>query len=147
MKPVITWIAIADGARARVLQQAGVGAPLTSVDALIMEQETADAKDLGTDRPGRSFSSGSDARSAMEPKSDPVAVREAEFVSDFAAALNKHSGKYDRLILIAAPRALGDIRKAMPKPVAQKVTAELAKDLTRIPNDQIASHLEDVLVV
>lgn len=149
MKPIVTWIVIADGARARVLVNVGPGKGLQEVAGLELEQKPLKSTDIMADRPGRSHASTGHGRSAMEPPTDPVDKREADFIVSVAAMLDKQlSDKaFDRLILAAAPQALGNLRKSISSQVQKTVMAELAKDLTRVPNTDISKHFEDVLAV
>lgn len=41
-----------------------------------------------------------------------------------------HSGKYDKLILVADPGTLGQIRPSLHQEVSSKIVLELAKTLT-----------------
>lgn len=147
MKKTVTWVLIADGAQARVLENTGPGKGLKQVEGLDWTIETLQAQDIVTDRPGRSFSSVGSGRSAMEPKTDPVAHRETEFVKAVAATLDrKHqSGAFDRLVVAAAPIALGDLRKALSPAVKKTVVAELNKDLTNLPTAQLDQHLDGII--
>ncbi len=54
MKPIRTWVLIADAARARVFEARGKGHGLTAVRDMTLDAELAPSRDLGTDRPGRS---------------------------------------------------------------------------------------------
>ncbi len=149
MKPVITWILIADGARARILEHKGPGSGVAAVKGMEFSAEKLKPSDIMADKPGRAFSSAGVSRSAIEPKTDPVAKREADFMAMLAGVLNvKHnSAAFARLVLVAAPKALGDLRKALGEPVRKIVHAEIAKDLTKTPNDKIGKHLEEVMLV
>ena len=49
-------------------------------------------------------------------------------------------------MIVAAPSALGDLRAALSDQVRAKVTGELAKDLTKTPDGDVAEHLRDVLI-
>ena len=134
MKPVITWILIADGARARVLEHKGPGSGIATVNGMEFSAEKLKSSDIMADKPGRAFSSQGARRSAIEPKTDPVAKREADFMAMLAGVLEekKNNGTpFDRLVLIAAPRALGDLRKALSEPVRKIVHAEIAKEIGR----------------
>ena len=147
MKKTITWILIADGAQARVLENTGPGKGLAQVKGLDWSMEPLQAQDIVTDRPGRSFSAAGPGRSAMEPKTDPVEHRETEFVKSVAATLDSklQEGAFHRLVVVAAPIALGDLRKAMSPNVQKAVMAEINKDLTNLPTAQLPQHLEGVL--
>jgi protein required for attachment to host cells len=61
-----------------------------------------------------------------------------------AAAANK---AFDRLILIAPPATLGDLRTELGDAARKLVSAELAKDLTRHAEQELPQHLSEVLAV
>lgn len=147
MKKTTTWILIADGAQARVLENTGPGKGLQQVKGLDWSMVPLQAQDIVSDRPGRSFSSNGMGRSAMEPRTDPVEHRETEFVKSVAATLDSQlqAGAFDRLVVVAAPIALGDLRKAMTPAVQKAVMAEINKDLTNLPTAQLPQHLASVL--
>ena len=146
MKPIVTWVLIANGAQARVLENTGPGKGLNSVSGLSFSQEPLLAQDIVSDKEGRSFSSVGHGRSAYEPKTDPVEHREAEFLKSVAEALEKkhREGAFDRLVVAAAPIALGDIRKSLCDGVKKTVLAEVAKDLTNTPTPQLARHFDGI---
>jgi protein required for attachment to host cells len=54
---------------------------------------------------------------------------------------------YDRLVIVAPPVTLGDLRTAISDQVRALVVGEIARDLTKIPNSEVAEHLEEVLIV
>jgi protein required for attachment to host cells len=150
MKQITTWILVADGGQAQVYAHRSGERGLTAVEGLHFADRHLKAQDIMADRPGRSISSmGAGGRSAMEYSSDPVAVRERRFVEHLADELEKHrrDGAFDRLIIAAAPTALGDIRPALGKPLKEAVIAELPKDLTNVPPGQLAGHFAELLPV
>jgi protein required for attachment to host cells len=148
MKAKVTWVLIADGATAKVFEHRPREG-FTAVDDLMFEQEPLKAGEIMADRPGRSYSSGSDGRSAIEYSSDPVAVRERRFVERVAEELErKHQQKaFDQLIIAAAPTALGDIRPVLSKELKSTIIAELPKDLTNIPTPKLEQHFADILTI
>lgn len=149
MKPKITWIVIADGAQAKVFTHAGPGAGLKAVPELMWGEEPLKAREIMADKPGRSFSSGGHGRSAMEYSSDPVQVREAKFAKDVADVLNAkfYDGAFERLVIAAAPTALGDLRPHLSKELQQAIVAEIPKDLTNLPTSKLGSHFDGILAV
>lgn len=149
MKPTVTWILVADGAQAKVFKHDGPGTGLTPVTDLLFDQDPKQARDIMADKPGRSFSSVGHGRSAMEYSSDPVQVREARFVKSVAEVLErKHQeSAFSRLIVCAAPTALGDLRGAMSDQLKRAVVAEMDKDLTNLPTPQLEKHFENVLAM
>jgi protein required for attachment to host cells len=142
MKKTVTWVLIADGAQARVLENTGPGKGLKQVEGLQWSNEPLRAKDIVSDRPGGGATGGS-----MAPRVDPVEQREEEFVKNLAVILDKHhqQGSFDRLIIAAAPIALGDIRKAISPAVKKTVVAELNKDLTNLPTAQLDQHFDGII--
>ena len=149
MKPTRTWVLIADGARARILQQLGPGRDLTAIDGMVFHGDHAATHDLVSDREGRSFSSHGSGRSAYEPHADPHRDLKTKFAHQLAEVLAhglKHNA-YDRLVIVAAPATLGDLRTAISEHVRAKIVGELAQDLTNTPNGEVATHLRDVLSI
>lgn len=59
-------------------------------------------------------------------------LEEDRFAAEAADMLRKRAlaHKYDKLIVVAPPRTLGELRKHYHKEVEAKLTGELAKDLT-----------------
>jgi protein required for attachment to host cells len=150
MKPTVTWIVIADGNQAKVFEHDGPGKGLRPLKDMQFEQEPLKAQEIMADRPGRSFASfGPGSRSSMESSSDPVQVRERKFVEHLAAVLNEKQveGKFDRLVIAAAPAALGDIRPALSDQVKATVLAEMPKDLTNVPIPKLAQHFDGLIAV
>lgn len=143
MKKTTTWILIADGTQARVLEHAGPGKGLSTVKGLDWSIAPLQSQDIDTDRPGRSRSS------AMEQKTDPAQHREAEFVRGVAQILDEKAkaGEFDRLVIAAAPIALGNLRKVLSDHVKKTVVAELDKDLTNLPTPQLDKHFDGIIAV
>jgi len=150
MKAKVTWIVIADGNQAKIFEHDGPGKGLRALKELNFEQEPLKAQEIMADKPGRSFASaGPGARSSMEYSSDPVEVRERRFVEKLADMLNEkqQEGKFDRLVIAAAPAALGDIRPALSNQVKETILAEMPKDLTNIPVPKLAEHFDGLIAV
>jgi len=149
MKSKVTWILIADGGQAKVFEHTGAGTGLRAVSDFMLEEEHLKAQDIMADKPGRSFSSVGQGRSSYQPETDPVQAREAQFVKSVAERLDRRfqSGDFQRLVIAAAPAALGDLRPHLSKGLQGALIAELPKDLTNIPTGKLESHFEDVLAV
>lgn len=149
MKPVVTWIVIADGTQARVFENAGPGKGLTPVDGLRFEEEALKTSEIMSDRQGRSFSSVGHGRSAIEPRTDPAEYRETEFARKVAAMLDEKQAEraYARLVIAAAPTTLGDLRKALSAATRATIVAELPKDLTNTPRQNLDKQFEGVIAL
>lgn len=147
MKPIRTWVLIADGARARVLENQGPGRGLHAVEGMTFVAEHAATHDLVDDREGRTFSSTSARRSAIDARKDPHRVLKKDFAKALAEVLAESEAQkaFDRLVLVAPPVTLGDLRQAVSDHVKAKIAGELAQDLTKIPNADVPEHLEGVV--
>lgn len=149
MKPVKTWILVADGARARIYLNDGPGHGIKEISQHASQQAMKPSRDIDADRPGRTFNSAGEGRHAMEPPTDAKRHAKQEFAAELAdtlkAALNAH--KFDRLVVVAAPMTLGDLRKQFDKTVLNKVHGEIPKDLTSCDKDEITEQLGSVLAV
>jgi protein required for attachment to host cells len=85
--------------------------------------------------------SGSPGRHSSEANPDNDTQAEDGFAMGVAEVLNRWAlaGKFDDLLVIAAPKTLGELRKHWHKELSAKLVGEIAKDLTGHAADQIAS--------
>lgn len=145
--PTTTWVLIADGARARVLAQARPFEALAPAFEEELIGTTAQSKEIASDRPGRSFDSAGQGRHAMEPPTDPQRYAKFAFARELAERLEEaaHAHRFAKLVLVAAPKTLGDLRDLLPDAVRAKVVAEIDKDLTKVPLRELPKHLDSVL--
>ena len=108
------WVVVCDGAKALVLENTG-DAKFPNLKTLeVFEQKDLATHELGTDPPGRAYSSvGHGSRSSIE-QTDWHDQAEQPFWSQLAKHLDAAlvAGKVKSLIVVAPPRALGMIRPA-----------------------------------
>jgi protein required for attachment to host cells len=149
MQKKITWIVVADGARARFLRSEGWGHGLTQALDQAMVGDNRPSHEIGSDRPGRTFSSATGHPSGMEPKTDWHRFEKAQFAKEVAKAVEKAAiaGEFDRLVLVAPPQALGDLRAALGGNAQAKIVAELGKDLTHLPLHELEPRLAEITPV
>jgi protein required for attachment to host cells len=146
MKPIRTYILIADGARAHLLLSDGRGKPLVEVPGSEHRQDLKPDRELSKDRPGRVHESANASRHAIER--EDLHCREKErFAQSLAENLDRRlaNREFDRVVIAAPPETLGAIRSALSTKVQSVLLAEVAKDLTKIPNAQIKPYLGDDL--
>jgi protein required for attachment to host cells len=143
-----TWILLADGARARVIEQDRKERDFKPAFEQEFFGQKAQSKEIASDRPGRSFDRAGQGRHAMEPPTDPQRHAKFAFAGDLAKYLQKAAGeeRFGRLVLIAAPKTLGDLRELLPDVVRKRISAELDKDLTKVPTKDLAHHLDPALL-
>ncbi|MFQ5774987.1 MAG: host attachment protein [Kiloniellaceae bacterium] len=149
MRKITTWILIADGARARIVMNDGPGRGVKPGPGKEFHGPNAPVRDIVSDRPGRATAVAGQGRHAMEPRTDPQVVEQRSFHHEVADYLDRAArrGAFDRLVIVAPPKALGNLRAALSPSVRAKVTGELNKDLTHIPIHELAGHLGSVLPV
>jgi protein required for attachment to host cells len=141
--PNDTLVLVGDGRRAIFLRnKGGAGHPELFTER-VMEQNNPATREQGTDRPGRYAGPDGSSRSATE-ETDWHQQAEDRFAVEVAEVLYKkaHNHDFERLIIVAPPRSLGTMRRAFQKEVADKVAAEIPKDLTTHPLPDIARILK-----
>jgi protein required for attachment to host cells len=144
VKLIRTWVVIADAARARVFETRGRGTKLAAVDDMAMDVELAPSRELASDRPGRSFESVGSTRHAMEG-TDPHREQKRRFARRIAEAVEARqaANSFDRLVLVAPPVTMGDLRAVLPAKVKAAVAAEVVADLTNTPMRELPAHLSE----
>ncbi len=125
-----TWVLIADGEKALFLQNHTDGEDPYLQVVRKEEQENPPAREQAANRPGH--------RSAFDD-TDWHELEKERFAKDLSDILYKlaHKGRFDRLVLVAPPAVLGDLRDDLHKEVQSKVIGEIPKTLTNHPIDEI----------
>jgi protein required for attachment to host cells len=148
MKPKTTLIAVADGSQARFYLHQRPGEAIRAAPFPAMAIENPKTSEQGTDKPGRTFNSVGPKRAAME-NVDWHQQAEDRFARDVASRveqiLNREPGW--RLVLVAAPETLGELRQALSPQIRQRLLGELAKDFAKEPDKRLNQALEDLLPV
>lgn len=149
IKPKRTWIVIADGMRARILRQdKRTEPPVPALDRDLYAPDVHGfARDLKSEKPGRAFDTGSGGRHAMQPRNDPHQQQKHAFARHISGLLNDAAKRrqFERLILVAPPKMLGELRAGLDAHATDLVGGELARDLVHLPIADLQEHLETVL--
>ncbi len=141
-----TWVLIADGEKALFLRN---DLDDMNPDLNVVRIETQDNppdREQSANRPGRVQDTGVGQRSALED-TDWHQLAKERFADDLADILYRqaHKGAFDRIVLVAPPNILGELRSKLHKEVASRVVAEVDKTLTNHPLDKIELLLRDIL--
>lgn len=139
-------VMVVDGGKMLLFRNTGDDVhPNLEVEEAIAQINPAD-RDQGTDRPGRTSSSagGSGGRSAMD-ETDFHQQAEDRFASDAAKMLNRQAsaGDYEKLIIVAPPKMLGEMRQYYEKPLQDRLVGEISKTLTGHPVAEIEQIILD----
>jgi protein required for attachment to host cells len=137
--PHNSLVLVGDGQKALFLRNRGSALDVDLIVEEILEQDNPATREQGTDRPGQSTASPAVARSAME-EVDWHHIAKERFANEIAEELYRHAhaNRFDRLIIIAPPKILGQLRKACHAEVVARVVAEIPKELTSYPVSDIA---------
>ena len=136
------YYVIADGGRARFVERDDEGAYRT-LSSFVSSELHMSTHELGRDRPSRVKESANSARHAIEPRQDLHEAAKADFIRTIAAELGAllKQGQFDQLMLVAPPGVIGELKGALSEQTAKTVVKELHKDLTKVPDYELTSHL------
>ncbi len=139
----VLWIVVADRTRARIMAHEPMqSGQLTEVDDLVWPASHLKASEAQSDRAGR-FSSMGGQRELLEPHTD-YRHKTAE---DFAACIVDYlehartTHGIRRLMLVAPPLFLGDLRKKLTSQLRDMVERAIDKEWTTLPLSDIAVRL------
>ena len=132
------WLVVADGAKALFLRNEG-DKKFPNLEVFREEaQDNPPTREQAANRPGR-FNDGPGAHRSALDDTDWHQLAEDRFARDLSDILYRqaHKQKFDEIVIVAAPAVLGEIRKNLHQEVADKVIAEIDKDLTNHPVHEI----------
>ncbi len=141
-----TWVLIADGEKALYLRNITDAEDPNLEVVRKEEQENPSTRDQGTDRPGRMPDDSQSHRSAMD-EADWHRLAKERFAHDLADHLYElaHKNVFERIVIVAPPRVLGELRDHLHQEVTRRVVAEIPKDLTQHPVGDIEQNLKKTL--
>ena len=132
------FVLVADGEKMLFLRNEGDGSfPNLSVERKRWQDNPAD-REQKSDQAGRAVASLGTSRSAME-EVDFHRLEEERFAAETADMLRDRAlrNDFESLIVVAPPKTLGELRKHYHKEVERRLAAEIPKDLTGHPVDEI----------
>ncbi len=139
------WVLIGDGKKALLLVNEGDASLLNLRRRSVREQTSAPTHEQGSDRPGRTFSSSSSGHSAYS-QTDLHNLDETRFADEIAKDINRSVHEFSRLVVVAPPHMLGELRHAFSDETKAKIIAEIDKDLTKhtLPDIEKLLHTYEV---
>jgi protein required for attachment to host cells len=143
----VTWFLIANGSRAKVMQTDGKRASFRSVEDMARSIDLPKSRDILSDKPGRTFDSVGAGRHAKENPTDPHRHLKRKFAGTLVRDMRRGmlARRFNRLILVAPPAFLGDLRAELPNDLKDQVADEVASDLTNTPEQELPTRLSDIL--
>jgi protein required for attachment to host cells len=140
------WVLVADGEKALFLVNDGDETDLNLRVIRKDEQDNPPTREQGANRPGRVHGSASPNVSAFDD-TDWHDLAKERFAADLADLLysRAHAGRFDQLVILAAPQVLGVLRSELHSVVTDKILAEVPKHLTNQPLNQIEQQVAAAL--
>ncbi len=141
------WILVAHRGGARVFENKGPGKGLNLLHDIPHPEGRLKNKDIGADKPGRSFDSRGQARHALSSEQEPTAHVAEQFAKQLSSLLEegRNQQRYGKLVLVAEPRFLGNLRAVLSPPTAALVSATVDKDLGGVEPHDMPKHLGNIL--
>lgn len=145
MKPVVTWVVLANARSAKVLENLGPGKGLVPLSDYTWHAPEAG---LPKDNAGLGHSIAGPGRAAVE-QTDPQDIVDAKFAKTVVGDIAKaHSAKrFERLVLISGPHMLGLMRSCVGSELQRAIVGELPKDLSSQPTHTVADHVGEMIAV
>lgn len=164
--PPVIWILVADSKQAQVYvrQKVEKYVPVNGnalrdpfseviacepvpVDGMRWRAESADQYEAGRNAVGMVFESSAGAgRHMNQPHIDIKEETRNHFARTIAEQLERarEARSFDRLVLIAPAKMLGEIKKQLSKQLSKMVVAEMPKDLTHYNGMTLTEYLEHI---
>lgn len=138
---------VADARTVRVFEGSPPSRALAEVAVFRNKAAGHHERDLVSDRPGRVINRASGAHQAYEPKLRASQVVMQSWLRAIGPSLKGllEARSNDSLVLVASPRMLAQLRKALPVAVSKRVTGELSLDLVQQPLGELKKRLQPAM--
>ena len=138
-----TLVLVTDGRKMLFLRNEGDAEHMNLQVESKRRRDDSSESELGTDEPGSTFSSGSPARSSYE-ETDFHQLEEDRWVHEAADLVNSRALKneFDQLVIIAPPKALGELRPKLHKETEKRCILQIDKEMTNQPLKDIEALIE-----
>ena len=137
------WVVVADGEKALFLRNEGDNKYPNLQVFREMHDENPPTREQGTDQPGRMPDGATTQHRSAVEETDWHRIEKERFAKELSDRLYRmaHRGDYKRLVIVAPPLVLGEMRKELHKEVTDKVAGEVPKTLT----NHTVSEIERIL--
>ena len=145
--PHNAFVVVADGRKMLFLRNEGDAAALNlQVEKKLVDQHNPDTHEQASDLAGGAMgtrTAGAQWGAGNMEETDFHQLEEDRFAAETSALLKERAlrNEFESLIIVAPPRTLGELRKHYHKEVAQRIVAEIDKDLTGHTVPQIEAAL------
>lgn len=138
------WVVVTDGAGYRIFSCSRPGTSMILLEQRTFPDAKKTSQEIGSDRPGRYHGGHNSSRHAFENRVDWHVQAEREVAREVAQLLNqrRRDKRFDELVLVAPPRALGDMRSFLNAKLFGSKITEIDKDLTHLTKIEIEEYLD-----
>ncbi len=128
------FVVVADGEKALFLRNEGDALYPNLEVVREIREENPPTREQGSDRPGR-FNDGPSVHRSAVADTDWHRAQKEKFADDIADRLYRlaHRGDFDKLVIVAPPLVLGEMRRKLHKEVSDRIVGEVPKTLTNHP--------------
>jgi len=149
MKAPTIRIVVADGFHARLFDNHGVGKGLEPAEPAELGADHPKSADIVTDRPGATKDRAGHGMHAYAPTTDPKDHEKEKFVLHLGKLLSDQAGRneFERLVLVADPKTLGQLRDSLNKPAQEALELTVDKDYTHHDRSKLEEHLGKVMAL
>jgi len=142
-----TWILIAHRAGARLFENTGPGKGLQRVEQIDHPEGRLKNGEINADKPGRAFDKVGGGRHSMSKEHEPKEQVAIQFAKSLGERLDKGrtDHRYEKLVLVAEARFLGELRATLSPQTAALVSASIDKDLGGVNDRDLPGYLSDTV--
>lgn len=143
----LMMIVVADSSRARIFTVDSDRSPLNEIEIMEHPEGRMHEQNMVSDMPGKDTGKGGGGDHAFQEKVEPKKEEMIEFakrVTDYLDDARK-ANDLNKLILVAAPAFLGELRNHLSKETSEKIIYELDKNLAQHDVEDIRKHLSKFL--
>jgi len=138
------WLVVANGARARVMEQSEDAGGLVHVADLVHPASRQKGSELDFDRPGHVTSGAHGAGSAeYRPRAEPHERELGHFAREIARLVDEGiaQGRCAGLVLVASNPFLGHLRAELGERARERVLRSVAHDYTALGDAELLQRL------
>lgn len=140
-------IVVADSSRARIFTVDSKDSPLNEIETLAHPEGRLHDQDLVSDMPGKESGKGGGGDHTFQEKTDPKKQEMIVFAKRIADYLDdaRKANKLNKLLIVAAPAFLGELRNHLSVKTSERIVYELDKNLAHHDEKDIRKHLSGFL--
>jgi len=145
--PIVHWIVVADAARAQLLSSGLMLEELQPVEARVHPESRLPVHDLVSGDRGATRDGATGIKTRFERHHEPHRGEADAFAREVAAAVcaGRAAGYFQRLVLVAPPHFLGELRNHLDRETMRTVVASIHHEWTRLPLPELAERIRAAL--